>query len=114
MKKLIYLFVLISGIISCSSDDESKNHTLNGIYTETSPINGRSQLNFVDKNTVIQSESGSSTENEFIYELNGNIIKLTPTWNNQMTTELEIEIMNNSKFKVENLYPIFLKIQRLT
>lgn len=78
---------------------------MRGIYLETSPVSGRSQLNFINGNTVIKSESNSSSEDEFYYEIIGNVIKLTPTWDNTTTQEFEFEIMNNSKFEIENLYP---------
>lgn len=103
--KLIGLFILIGICPSCNSDDNNNTQNLSGIYTETSPANGRSQLNFVGGNTVIKSEPGNSTEDEFTYELLDDIIKLTPTSDNATTTEFEIEIISNSKFKIENLYP---------
>lgn len=104
--KIIGLLILIGIYSSCNNDDDNNNtQTLSGIYTETSPLNGRSQLNFVGGNTVIKTEQGNSAEDEFTYELQNNIIKLTPTFGNPTTTEFEIEIMDNSKFKIENLYP---------
>ncbi len=103
-KILIGVFILI-GIISCDNDDNNTSENLSGIYTEISPANGRSQLNFINGNTVIKTEPGSSFEDEFTYELIGNIIKLTPNWGNSTTTEFEFEIINDSKFEIENLYP---------
>lgn len=103
--KIITLLFLIGILSSCNNDDDNNTQVLNGIYLETSPVSGRSQLNFINGNTVIKSEPDNSTEDEFTYEIIGNVIILTPTWNNTTTQEFEIEIMNNSKFEIENLYP---------
>jgi hypothetical protein len=103
--KIIALLFLIGIYSSCNNDDDNNTQTLSGIYSETSPASGRSQMNFINGNTVIKSEPNTSSEDEFTYEIIGNVIKLTPTLNNTITQEFEIEIMNNSKFKIENLYP---------
>jgi hypothetical protein len=103
--KIIALLFLIGIYFSCNNDDDSITLTLSGIYSETSPVSGRSQLNFINENTVIKSEPNGSSVDEFTYEIIGNLIKLTPTWDNTITQEFEIEIMNNSKFEIQNLYP---------
>ncbi len=103
--KIIALLFLIGIYSSCNNDDDNNTQTLSGIYSETSPVSGRSQLNFVNGNTVIKSEPDNSIEDEFTYEIIGNVIRLTPTLDNTMIQEFEIKIMNNSKFKIENLYP---------
>ncbi|PQB07282.1 hypothetical protein BST83_09030 [Polaribacter filamentus] len=103
--KIIALLFLVGIYSSCNNDDDNSPLTLSGIYSETSPVSGRSQLNFINGNTVVKSEPNNSNEDEFNYEIIGNVIKLTPTWYNTTTQEFEIEIMNNSKFEIENLYP---------
>jgi hypothetical protein len=103
--KIIALLFLIGICSSCNNDDDNITQTLSGIYSETSPVSGRSQLNFINGNTVVKSEPDNSSEDEFTYEIIENVIKLTPALNNTTTQEFEIEIMNNSKFKIETLYP---------
>ncbi len=103
--KIIGILLLIGICYSCNNDDDINTQTLSGIYSETSPVSGRSQLNFINGNTVIKSEPDNSTEDEFTYEIIGNVIKLTPTLVNTTTQEFEIEIMTNTKFEIENLYP---------
>ena len=103
--KIITLLFLIGIFTSCNNDDDNNTQTLSGIYSETLPVSGRSQLNFINGNTVIKSESDNSNEDEFTYQIIGNVIKLTPTRPNTTTQAFEIEIMNNSKFEIENLYP---------
>lgn len=104
-KKVLIGIIILIGMISCNSDDDNASKSLSGTYTETLPINGRSELNFVNENTVIKTESGSAFGNEFTYELIDNVIKLTPNWDDDTATEFEIQIMNSSKFVIENLYP---------
>lgn len=104
--KLMTLILILAIFNSCEKDEEINSQTLSGIYMETSPVNGRSQLNFIDENTVIKTEIESSTEDEYIYELNGNIITLTHVMDSSSTTfEFDIELMNSSEFEIENLYP---------
>ena len=103
--KIIGLLFLIGIYFSCNDDNDNTTQTLSGIYKETSPVNNRSQLNFINGNTVIRSESDTTTQDEFTYQINGNVIKLTPNWDNNATQEFEIEIINDSKFKIQNLYP---------
>ena len=105
--KIIALFFLIGICYSCNNDDDNNTQTLSGIYSETLPVSGRSQLSFINENTVIKSESDNSNEDEdeFTYQIIGNVIKLTPNSDNTTTQEFEIEIMSNSKFEIENLYP---------
>ncbi len=109
MKKLkIITLLFLTGIYSsCNNDDNNNTQALSGIYSETSPVSGRCQLNFKNGNTVIKSEPNNSTEDVFTYVIIGNVIKLTPTWDNTAAQEfeLEFEIKNNSKFEIENLYP---------
>ena len=106
MKKifLIGLFLFL-GFVSCDKDDDSNSLVLSGTFTETSPVSGRSQLKFVSGDRVIKKESGSANEDEFLYELTNNTIKLTPMGDNSATIEFEIRVIHNTKFQIENLYP---------
>lgn len=105
--KIIYLvkFILLFGIVSCNTNDDSDSSILFGTYSEASPVNGRSQLEFISNYKVIKTESGTNVEDVYTYELQGNTIKLTPTLDNSSTTEFEIEILHTSKFKIQNLFP---------
>jgi hypothetical protein len=100
MKKLVY--VLLIGILSCDKNDNE--NILPGVYTETEPHTGRSQLEFVTANRVIKTERGSPTEDVFYYQITGNKIKLTPTWDSSSTTQFELHIQSSSQFIIENLY----------
>lgn len=101
--KLIALLILIGFHSSCSKEEDENNQILNGIYTESEPYPGTHHLHFVDNNTLIL-EAGNSTDEEFIYELAANTIKLTPTRDLSQTWELEISIINRSKFEITNIF----------
>ena len=100
--KLIVLLIFIGIYSSCSNDDDN-NLILTGIYTESIPFSGTHQLNFVDNNTLIL-KARNSTDEEFIYELSNNIIKLSPIRDLSKTWELEINLINNSKFEITNIF----------
>lgn len=101
--KIIGLLLLIGIYSSCSKDDDPEIQTLTGLYTETIPHSGNHQLNFVDGNTLILKSRNSSDE-EFIYSLNDNKIKLTPTRDISQSWELEIKIVNRSEFEITNIF----------
>lgn len=98
----IYILVWM---VSCNNDEEITTQNLTGIYTETLPLIGRSQLNFINDNTVIKTESGITFEDEFTYEIIGDVIWLTPNWMDSTSSEFEIQIMSNLEFQIENLFP---------
>lgn len=101
--KIIGLLLLIGMYSSCSKDDDPEIQTLSGIYTETLPHSGNHQLNFVDNNSLILKTRNSSDE-EFIYTLIDHKIKLNPTRDESQTWELEIKIINSSKFEISNIF----------
>lgn len=103
--KIIGLLIVLGIYSACNSDDNDTNtKTLSGIYTESEPVNGRTKLNFVNGNTVIKSGANNPFQDEFTYEITKNVIKLTPKRDSKFSQEFKIEIINNSKFKIENLY----------
>jgi len=106
MKKIALIgIIFLVGLISCSKENDNRLN-LTGTYTEDTPVNGRTQIKFLTQNKMIINKSPQTgTGDEFTYEITGNYIKLTPTWDNSSGTEFEFEIISNSKFKIENLYP---------
>jgi len=105
MKRLILIGLILSFImVSCGKENDNQKN-LFGIFTETSPQSGRSQMKFINGNKVVIIKSENSTEDTFNYVILDNIIKLTPTWDNSSSDELEFEWISASKFRIENLYP---------
>jgi len=96
-------FIIFIGIYSCSKDDVNTGLTLDGVYTESAPFSGTHQLNFIDKNTLVL-KGRNSTDEEFIYELGDNTIKLTPKRDLNQTWDLVINVINNSRFEITNIF----------
>ncbi|NRD19565.1 hypothetical protein HNV08_05865 [Winogradskyella eckloniae] len=103
--KIILFLFLLSMCISCKTSDDGNAQQLAGLYSETFPEEGRSQLNFINENTLEKLESNSAIVDEFNYEIIGNVLKLTPITEGSTVQNFEIEIINSSEFKIENLYP---------
>ncbi|MBN1340519.1 MAG: hypothetical protein JXA03_14415 [Bacteroidales bacterium] len=101
-KTLIIALILTTGLIACNKED--KRTFLSGIYTETSPVPGRSQLNFTSDTRVVKTEPDSSFVAEFTYELVKNQLKLTPT-SGGPATEYYFELITATKFIIEDFYP---------
>lgn len=102
-KTLVITTLLIIALFSCKKEDEKTY--LSGIYKETSPVPGRSQLNFTSDTKVIKSEPDSTVIDEFTYEIVKNQLKLTPV-SGGAATEYYFELITGSKFIIENFYPI--------
>jgi len=101
---LIGLFFII-GLTSCNKENDNLLN-LTGTFTEISPVNERTQIEFLTENTVIINKSPQTgVGDKFTFIITNNSIKLTSTSDNSSSVELEFEIINDSKFKIENLYP---------
>ena len=97
--------IFIIGLISCNKENDNLLN-LTGTYTEISPVIERTQIEFLTENKVIINKSPQTgTGDEFTFTVTDNSIKLMPTWDNSSSVELEFEIISDSKFKIENLYP---------
>ena len=93
-------------IFSCSNDDENSDDALIGIYTETSPVQGRTLLIFTEGSKVTKYENVDSVGDTYDYVIDDNGIWLTLTESdNPVSTQFEFEIINTSTFEIENLYP---------
>jgi len=100
---IIALFFLIFS--SCKKEKTSVFH---GLYIEASPIAGRSQLNFINSNLVIKTETGSSTKDSFYYSFTADTSKiiLTPAWTNDYSEQpFDFEKIDENSFRIQNLYP---------
>lgn len=104
MKRLLLTILFISSLAACKKDNSSPS--LNGLYTETSPVSGRSQLNFISGSLVVKSEAGSSYADTFKYSITQTKIILTPTWTTQdPPQEFDFEKIDDNTIKIQNLYP---------
>jgi hypothetical protein len=105
MKQVVAIVgLLFLSMLSCKKD--SSSDALSGLYTEESPVAGRSQLRFISDKMVIKSEAGSNFKDTFTYSITTGKILLTPTWTNQYSSQqFDFERIDNVSFKIENLYP---------
>lgn len=98
-----YLTLTISFflLLSCNKTNTS---TL-GLYTENSPVQGRSQLNFISNNLVVHTETASSYSDTFLYTISSDKISLSPKWvSNATAQQLDFKRIDNNTFQIENLY----------
>ncbi|MDR3236645.1 MAG: hypothetical protein LBT48_08005 [Prevotellaceae bacterium] len=107
--KLISILFFVAVFCSCklaNLQDEVKEVAFTnplGFYTEISPVESRTGMNFIDERKVLIITSGGA--DEFEYEIIDNNIKLIAIWDKSLVTTLSFRVIDNSKFEIENLYP---------
>jgi hypothetical protein len=102
--RLILIGLLIISLAACKKNNPSV--TVDGLFKETTPVAGRSQLNFINGNLVVKSEIGSVYKDTFKYSITQTKIILTPNWTTQYSgQEFDFEKIDNNSFKIQNLYP---------
>lgn len=101
MKKILFIFIAIGIIFSCSNDDNYSEY--NGTYTEITPVENRTLIKFTSSTDLTIIKSENSIDN-FKYEINGNSILLTHESQNQPQS-FEFEKNSTNEFKIQNLYP---------
>ncbi len=96
--------LLVAICLSCKKNAGS-TISLNGVYNESSPFSGRSQLNFTSNNLVIKSESGSIYKDTFYYSISSDEITLRhhSTVDNTVSS-LYFHRYNSDSFKIANMY----------
>lgn len=102
-KEFLPVFLLLFFFSSCSKED-NEDH-LNGIFVETSPVEGRTTVEFRDNTITILKQGGS--KDRFEYEISEDRIKLIPSWDKTQSTEHRFEKISNNVIKIGNLYPSF-------
>ena len=104
MKKTFFVIVL-SLLFNFSCKKGVNTNPTYGIYTESSPISGRSQLNFVSSNLVVKTEIGSNYKDSFYYSYTNGKILLTPAWTTiYSASSFDFNRIDNNTFQIENLY----------
>jgi len=103
LKKILWAGLFAISIISCKKNTSTTS--FDGIYLENSPVNGRSQLNFLSSSLVVKSEQGSSYADTFKYSFTPTKIILTPNLMTQHPSqEFDFEKLDENSFKIQNLY----------
>lgn len=106
MRNFILCAVLLAvGTISCHKTKPGPI-TLLGIYTEDSPISGRSQLLFVSDSVVVLREKGSSVQDSFYYNISDGSIYLSGFFSmTPMPTRLDFAIIDERTIMIGPLFP---------
>lgn len=97
MKKI--LFVLAFSLFSCST--EEKQNTLNGTFSEITPVADRTQITFKSNSSLTITKSGNS--DNFNYKISDNTIILSN--NDGYNEDFEFKKINENEIQIENLYP---------
>ncbi len=106
MKKIIILLLFFPfTFTSCDKDYDDHESSLLGIFIETLPISGRTQIDFINSNRLIISEPGSPRNDDFFYSISDNTITLIPVGDTSSSSVLEFEFIDENKFIIENLHP---------
>ena len=103
MKQILLVGLFVISIISCKKNNSTTS--FDGLYIENSPVNGRSQLNFLSSSLVVKSEPGSSYADTFKYSFTPTKIILIPNLPTQHASqEFDFEKLDKNSFKIQNLY----------
>lgn len=105
MKMIKTFGIILLTLMSCSKNNDQSYSNMEGVFTETFPHNGRSQLIFPGGNIIIRAEAGSDVQDSYKYKIIQDKIILIPTWNETLTTEFQFVPINNTKFLIENIFP---------
>jgi len=104
--KNTFFVVLLSLLLNLSCEKGANTNPTYGIYTESYPVSGRSQLNFISSNLVVKTEIGSNYKDSFYYSYTNGKILLTPAWTTiYPATSFDFNRIDNNSFQIENLYP---------
>jgi len=104
MRQIFFILGLsLLFLVSCKK--ETNTISVSGLYTENTPVFGRSQLNFISSNLVVKSETGISYKDTFSFSISAGKILFTPTWTTQYSgQQFDFEKIDDNTFKIENLY----------
>ena len=101
MKRIIPACFLVAVLCACGK--QGTQPSLNGTYTENSPVNGRSQLTFTSQ-YLVKSEPGSTYKDTFSYSITPGKITLRH-WSYAVSSAFDFEYIDEKSFRIENLYP---------
>lgn len=92
--------IAVIAFASCKKDNIKP--LLQGLYIETEPMKGVSQMKFLNNSLVVYSIAGTSVADTFKVSYKSAKIFLTPNWSTQNPTEFELVILGENSFKIPN------------
>lgn len=97
------LLLLMFLNLGCTKDVDDESSIL-GSWVETAPVEGRTKLFFAQDNTL-HLWKAEGTLDVFDYKIEGNSLFLKLHKTQDVSSELFIDLIEQNKLKVENLYP---------
>jgi hypothetical protein len=105
MKRLSFISLTILIIlISCNKNDD-KSDLPDGLFIEKSPVQDRTQLEFINGKLMIQSAVGSVYKDTFNFKISDGKIRLTNIGSNEYYSDFHFMMINSSEIEIGNLYP---------
>lgn len=100
MKYKTLIFVTI--LFSLSACDKNQNTNLDGLYSESSPVSNRTQIDFISNSKLVIIK-GASNRDTFNYKIENKTISLNHIMFDY-TSELNFDLISDTRFSIENLY----------
>lgn len=97
------LFVLTGAVTSCTKDRDDELSLL-GVWNETSPMEGRTELLFSTGSQLTIVDADGTVE-DYKYRIVGNTLILTTEGNPESSVELEFHQINQNTIRIQNFYP---------
>lgn len=101
MKNILFLSLITLLFFSCNKD---KNTLLEGVYTEVTPVAGRTTLTFSGDKMKMQSAGNTYVEIVY-YKIRHKEIELTPVNPQGYATKHVFRSIDDHTFETGNLYP---------
>jgi hypothetical protein len=99
------LTVLMGSLVACGKEEMKLD---SGLYVETYPVEGRTQINFIDGRKLslfkYVDTDGSVSEHYYVINEEEDKIRLTLTGYPSRITYHYFKIITDSKFEISNLY----------
>jgi hypothetical protein len=105
MKRLLFagLSILII-LISCNKNDD-KSNLPDGLFIEKTPVQDRTQLEFINGNLMIKSAVGSAYKDTFNFKISDGKIRLRNIGSGEYYSDFHFEMINSAEIEIGNLYP---------
>lgn len=105
MKRLLFVgMTILIILISCNKNDD-KSNLPDGLFIEKSPVQNRTQLEFINGNLMIQSAVGSVYKDTFNFKILDGKIRLRNIGSSEYYSDFHFEMIGKSEIEIGNLYP---------
>jgi len=105
MKRLLFVgLTILIILISCNKNDD-KSNLPDGLFIEKSPVQDRTQLEFINGNLMIQSAVGSVYKDTFNFKILDGKIRLRNVGSSEYYSDFHFVMINSSEIEIGNLYP---------